>query len=66
MQSEAAVQAALERARHGRTTIIVAHRLSTIKAADTVIVLEEGAVRFLMEALHLYFLNALRFDRLGL
>jgi ABC-type multidrug transport system fused ATPase/permease subunit len=44
MRSEATVQAALERARHGRTTVIVAHRLSTIKAADTVIVLDDGVV----------------------
>lgn len=44
MQSEAIVQAALERARYGRSTIIVAHRLSTIKSADTVIVMENGKV----------------------
>ncbi len=40
--SEALVQQALERLRHGRTTIVVAHRLSTVRNADLVIVLDEG------------------------
>ncbi len=40
--SEAAVQAALARLRAGRTTIVVAHRLSTVKDADLVVVLAEG------------------------
>lgn len=40
--SETVVQAAIERASQGRTTIVVAHRLSTIKNADKIIVLSGG------------------------
>ncbi|MBV9785808.1 MAG: ABC transporter ATP-binding protein, partial [Acidisphaera sp.] len=43
-ESEAAVQAALTRLRRDRTTIIVAHRLSTVRDADLVITLSEGRV----------------------
>ncbi|OQV08502.1 hypothetical protein CLAIMM_12765 [Cladophialophora immunda] len=42
--SEATVQAALDRAAKGRTTIAVAHRLSTIQHADVIYVLERGSV----------------------
>jgi len=41
-ESEALVQDALARLRAGRTTIIVAHRLSTVRDADLVVVLAEG------------------------
>lgn len=40
--SEQNVQASLARAMEGRTTISIAHRLSTVKDADNIIVLEEG------------------------
>jgi subfamily B ATP-binding cassette protein MsbA len=43
-ESEKAVQAALEQLMKGRTTFVVAHRLSTIVAADRIIVLDRGRV----------------------
>jgi ABC-type multidrug transport system fused ATPase/permease subunit len=44
-QSEAVVQKALDKARQGRTTIIVAHRLTTIRNADRIIVMKDGIVQ---------------------
>ncbi|KNA05195.1 hypothetical protein SOVF_192610 [Spinacia oleracea] len=44
MQSEKLVQEALDRVMIGRTTIVVAHRLNTIKNLDTIAFVEEGAV----------------------
>ncbi|MFC5066611.1 glucan ABC transporter ATP-binding protein/ permease [Flaviflagellibacter deserti] len=40
--TEARVQAALDRLREGRTTFVIAHRLSTVRSADRIIVLEDG------------------------
>jgi subfamily B ATP-binding cassette protein MsbA len=42
-ESEALVQEALGRLRQGRTTIVVAHRLSTVRGADLVVAMAEGA-----------------------
>nr|CAD7263823.1 unnamed protein product [Timema shepardi] len=42
--SEAKVQAALDKASEGRTTIIVAHRLSTICSADRIVTINDGKV----------------------
>ncbi len=42
-ESEAAVQDALARLRRGRTTVVVAHRLSTVRDADLVITMADGA-----------------------
>ncbi len=41
-ESEVAVQGALARLREGRTTIVVAHRLSTVRDADLVVVVADG------------------------
>jgi ATP-binding cassette, subfamily B (MDR/TAP), member 1 len=43
-ESERIVQDALDNAMVGRTTVIVAHRLSTIKGADIIAVLKDGAI----------------------
>ncbi|XP_073365686.1 putative multidrug resistance protein [Aegilops tauschii subsp. strangulata] len=43
-ESERTVQDALDRASVGRTTVIVAHRLSTLRKADTIAVLDQGRV----------------------
>ncbi|KQV93796.1 ABC transporter ATP-binding protein [Streptomyces sp. Root369] len=42
--SEAAVQEALAEALEGRTAIVIAHRLSTVRAADQILVVEDGQI----------------------
>ncbi|CAM2005334.1 ABC transporter ATP-binding protein [Acanthopleuribacter pedis] len=44
-ESEFLVKQALERLMKGRTTLIIAHRLSTVRDADRVVVLEDGSIR---------------------
>lgn len=43
-ESERQVQASLERLMDGRTTLVIAHRLSTVQKADRILVLDDGRV----------------------
>ncbi len=43
-ESERLVQQALERLMENRTTLVIAHRLATVRAADRIIVMEEGRI----------------------
>ncbi|CAM5112321.1 unnamed protein product [Natator depressus] len=43
-ESESVVQTALDKAREGRTTIVIAHRLSTVRNADLIAAFENGVI----------------------
>ena len=43
-ENERSVQEAFDRLLKGRTTIVVAHRLATVKKADRIIVLDKGEI----------------------
>ena len=43
-ETEAALQRSIERISKDRTTIVIAHRLSTVRHADRIVVLENGSV----------------------
>ncbi|MDT8263795.1 ATP-binding cassette domain-containing protein, partial [Roseomonas sp. DSM 102946] len=43
-ESEALIQEAVERLMHDRTTIVIAHRLSTVRALDRILVFDHGQV----------------------
>jgi ATP-binding cassette subfamily B protein len=43
-ESEAAVQQALATALRGRTSLVIAHRLSTVREADVILVLDHGRI----------------------
>ncbi|XP_025895192.1 multidrug resistance protein 1-like isoform X1 [Nothoprocta perdicaria] len=44
-ESESVVQAALDKVRKGRTTLVIAHRLSTVRNADLIAAFENGVIR---------------------
>ena len=44
-ETEIEVQKALERLAQGRTTIVIAHRLATVRNADRIVVLHRGRIR---------------------
>ena len=44
VETEALVMEAIERLMHGRTTFIIAHRLSTVRSCDRIIVLRDGGI----------------------
>ncbi|XP_067948052.1 phosphatidylcholine translocator ABCB4-like [Watersipora subatra] len=54
-QSESVVQEALYRASRGRTTLVIAHKLSTVKFADRIFLLQDGKVH--EEGTHSYLLS---------
>ncbi|MEM7638450.1 MAG: ABC transporter transmembrane domain-containing protein [Pseudomonadota bacterium] len=43
-ESEAAVKRAISKAAEGRTTVVIAHRLSTVRMANRIIVMDDGAI----------------------
>ncbi len=43
-QTERAIQVALDRLMHGRTSFVIAHRLSTVRRADQILVMEHGRI----------------------
>ena len=43
-ESERHIQSALDAVMAGRTTIVIAHRLSTVESADTILVMEDGVI----------------------
>jgi len=43
-ESEKAVQRALERLMRGRTTLVIAHRLATVKSSDRIVVMDQGRI----------------------
>jgi ATP-binding cassette subfamily B protein len=43
-ESEKAVQRALETLMHGRTTLVIAHRLATVKSCDRIVVMDRGRI----------------------
>ena len=44
METEQSIQQALSQARSGRTTLIIAYRISSVKDADQILVLDQGRI----------------------
>jgi ATP-binding cassette subfamily B protein len=44
VETERDVQAAMAELKHGRTTIVIAHRLSTVREADRILVFNQGRI----------------------
>ena len=44
LQMGGLVENQIEKSRHGRTTLIIAHRLATVMAADRIVVMNEGKI----------------------
>lgn len=44
-RAEEEIQAAIAELMHGRTSLVIAHRLSTVQHADTILVLHHGQIR---------------------
>jgi len=44
MQTERLIQQALDKLMEGRTTFVIAHRLSTVRRADLILVMDEGRI----------------------
>ncbi len=57
------VQEALDKARLGRTCVIVAHRLSTVRTADTIAVIKAGKLVEQGTNVHLVHTSAMRENR---
>jgi ABC-type multidrug transport system fused ATPase/permease subunit len=55
VSAEAGIQTTLERLRQGRTTLVIAHRLSTVRGADRILVLDRG--RLVEEGTHVELLD---------
>ena len=43
-ESEAQISAAIDEFRSGRTVLAIAHRLSTVRSADRIVVMDDGAI----------------------
>ena len=52
-ESERLVQAAVDKLAEGRTTLVVAHRLATVKRADRIVVFDQGRIVAQLSLIHI-------------